>query len=174
MFTKLRQLKNGLGLMGSFALLFAATGASADSSHSIDWAQIPLPACPTFKGGGDGHSPDPLTIFNQHVELADGEVYLLRGNVMLNTASLGRTKRKLQPYFNVDLQAHPWLANAARKSNPYYVIEGTAGYWRAFNGSYGELAARARVQFKTDADGEVRQVISLRVIPELTLIPRRE
>lgn len=167
-----KNLKQSLWL-ASVALLLNGAAANAQSNNPIDWAQIPAPACPTVKGGGDGHSPDPLTVFNQYVELSDKELYLLRGTVVLAPGHQGRG-RKLQPYFDVDTGAHPWLGGAHRKRNPVYLIEGTTAYWRAYNGSYGEIAAHARVQFKTDADGEIHQVISLKVIPELSLIPRRE
>jgi hypothetical protein len=173
MFENSKQIKRGLWL-GALALMFASSGAQAKSTNPVDWEQVPLPACPTVQGGGDGHSPDPLTVFNQHVELADGELYLLRGRVVLASEKVARGGRKLQPYLELDTDAHPWLAGARRKASPYYMIEGTTAYWRAFSGSYGEIAARAHVQFKTGADGETVQVISLKVIPELSLIPRRE
>ena len=156
----------------SVALLLNGAAANAQSNNPIDWAQIPAPACPTVKGGGDGHSPDPLTVFNQYVELRIGALSLARHR-RAGARTSGRG-RKLQPYFDVDTGAHPWLGGAHRKRNPVYLIEGTTAYWRAYNGSYGEIAAHARVQFKTDADGEIHQVISLKVIPELSLIPRRE
>ena len=134
-----------------------------------------MPACPESRGGGDGHSPDPLSTFNRHVELADGELYLLRGTVVLSkNTNVESLSHKLQPYFNVDLSAHPWLGSAKRASSPYYLIEGATSYWRAYAGSYGELAGIAHVQFMTNDDGDTVQVISLKPIPELSMIPRHE
>lgn len=149
--------------IGAIAAIVMGASPSAVASTGFE-TDLPMPMCPGTKGGGDGHSPDPLNVFNQHVELADGELYLLRGRVEL---------RRKQPAFSVDIGEHPWLASLKRKGNPHYLIEGTASYWRAYDGSYGELAARARVQFKADADGTIRQVISLQVIPELSSFPRR-
>jgi hypothetical protein len=165
-----------------FALALLSAGVFASiawagpvGKPAIDWTRIPLPECPQGRGGGDGHQPDPHTVFNQRAELAGGELYLLRGTVVIASKSPSASlTRKKQPYFHVDLGAHPWLASAIRKANPYYLIEGTTSYWRAYNGSYGELAVKARVQFVTDAEGEVSQVISLQVIPELSLISKKE
>lgn len=120
---------------------------------------------------GGGGQPDPLTVFNSHVELADGELYLLKGEIVLAPALQGSSQR-LQPYFSVDLEEHAWLAGKRRKDNPTYLIEGRPSSWRPYEGAYGELAAEAHVQGIVTSSGKVIQVISLRPIPELCRIPR--
>ena len=121
---------------------------------------------------GGGGQPDPLTLFNQHVELADGELYLLKGNVVM-APGLTWGSRKLQPYFTVDLDAQPWLSGKQRKESPLYLIEGPLSSWRPYDGSYGQLAAEAHVQLFVTGAGTAVQVISLKPIPELCSIPQR-
>ncbi|MGZ3708222.1 MAG: hypothetical protein ACXWPM_05310, partial [Bdellovibrionota bacterium] len=74
-------------------------------------------------GGGTHEIPTPATAFNQKVELADGEFYMLYGNVRLIEEV---------PYFEVDLTSHPWLASTGRQSNPLYPLEGKASQWRRY------------------------------------------
>lgn len=142
---------------------------SAVASHQRP--EPPVATTPDEDRGGGG-MPDPLTVFNQHVELADGELYLLKGTVVMAPALLG-SSRKLQPYFRVDLEAHPWLSGKKRKESPLYLIEGAQSTWRPFEGSYGDLAAEAHVQLLMTQSGDTVQVISLKPIPELSSIPHR-
>ncbi len=65
--------------------------------------------------GGPGDVPTPFTS-NQKVELAEGETYTLIGRFVVREGNL---------WFNVDLEAHPWLANQKRKDHPYYRVSGT-------------------------------------------------
>lgn len=156
--------------IGALACLAASSLAAAGGKHGEPRLVPPGPPglCPIGAGNGGGGQPDPLTMFNQYVELADQGLYLLRGEVKVRAMG----SRRQQAYLEVDLEAHPWLANKERKIAPYYAIEGSVGYWRAFDGRYGELAAHARVQFRTGGDGEIQQVITLRPIPELSIFPR--
>jgi len=64
------------------------------------------------KGGG---SPGPH--FDEHtkVELADGEEYILAGQVSMDL-------KYARYFFNVDLSVEPWLANARRIDNPFYEL----------------------------------------------------
>jgi hypothetical protein len=66
-----------------------------------------------YLGGKEGTVPFPFEALNRHVELADGEVYLLQGVVH---------KAEGEFYFNVDLDLHPWLANQNRRQSPFYPI----------------------------------------------------
>lgn len=65
--------------------------------------------------GGPGDVPTPFTS-NQKVELAEGETYTLIGRFVVREGNL---------WFNVDLDAHPWLANQKRKEFPFYRVSGT-------------------------------------------------
>ncbi len=55
--------------------------------------------------------PAPFSASNQKVELADGELYVLCGEV-IERAGVAALK--------VDLRFHPWLSSAKRIANPYY------------------------------------------------------
>ncbi len=65
--------------------------------------------------GGPGDVPTPF-ISNEKVELADGENYTLIGKFIVRDGNL---------WFQVDLDAHPWLANQKRKEFPFYRVIGT-------------------------------------------------
>ena len=149
--------------------LLVLAGLGAAFSHSVLAASHHGEGQRDDRGGGG--QPDPLTVFNQHVELADGELYLLKGAVVMAPGIMG--SRKLQPYFNVDLNAVPWLSSKLRKESPLYLIEGAPSFWRAYDSSYGELAAEAHVQVFVTSTGTAIQVISLKPIPELSSIPQK-
>jgi hypothetical protein len=65
--------------------------------------------------GGPGDVPTPF-ISNEKVELADGETYTLIGRFVIREGNV---------WFQVDLDAHPWLANQKRKDFPFYRVIGT-------------------------------------------------
>ncbi|MCM2278232.1 MAG: hypothetical protein NDJ89_09170 [Oligoflexia bacterium] len=91
-------------------------------------------------GGGSGEVPTPLEIYNQKVELADGERYILIGNVVL--AEEGRDRWKA--YFEIDFAEHPWLATEKRKKSPFYPLEGPISYWKQFRGLRIKMPCEAR------------------------------
>jgi hypothetical protein len=136
---------------------------------------LPSPACAESdhareEHGGGGEQPDPLTVYNQRVELAGGELYLLSGHVRMAPAFYGASQR-LQPYLEIDFAMHPWLGSKARKRAPMYPIEGSASAWQRWDGAHVELAVKARAQvmfLETDAPA---QVITLKVIPEASVFP---
>ena len=57
----------------------------------------------------------PFRTTNQKVELADGEMYSLRGNLYFDAANNTM-------FLRVDLEETPWLANSLRKKFPFYPI----------------------------------------------------
>lgn len=180
LFFKKRDLKSttsALKAVAVISVLAAATFTFARAAHASQAGsshKSPAPhgvRHPDDEDRGGGGQPDPLTLFNQHVELADGELYLLKGNVVMAPGLMGT--RKLQPYFNVDLDAQPWLSGKQRRQSPLYMIEGALSSWRPYEGSYGQLAAEAHVQLIVTATGTVQQVITLKPIPELSSIPQR-
>lgn len=90
-------------------------------------------------GGNDG--PSPFNGLNSKVELADGELYSLFGTVVFMNG---------YPFFNVDLKAHPWLANSKRAKMPYYQLEGSADFWKKYENS--------RIRFFCIAHSHIIQV----------------
>jgi hypothetical protein len=151
-----------------------ALGAAAARAGGVPPSPpgIQCPCGDDDRGGGGGGQPDPhgQTIFNQHVELADGELYLLKGHIMTAPALMG-SSHKIQAYLAVDLSAHAWLAGKKRTETPVYPIEGSVAAWRSHDGANVELAAKAHVQVLFTRDGTPVQVITLVPIPELTTFP---
>jgi hypothetical protein len=101
-----------------------------------------------------GEIPVPFGGVNQRVELADGEEYFLVGTIVNIQAQDG----VFQPYLKVDLDQHPWLANAHRVAFPYYPIASSdatlqgsgsrspALDWRSLDGQPVQMWVRAHGQ----------------------------
>ena len=81
-----------------------------------------------------GEIPIPFKDANLRVELASGELYVLRGKVRV-FANV--------PFFEVDLDQHGWLASELRTRSPYYVLEGVLDDWKAYEGQNIQLYSRA-------------------------------
>jgi hypothetical protein len=97
-----------------------------------------------FAKGGGGGVPSPFVeSSNRRVELADGEMYTLQGKVVFDSNDVA--------FFWVDLEKHPWLANAHRQQNPYYRLIGSKDQWREYNEKSIQLICIARGV--TTADG---------------------
>lgn len=89
--------------------------------------------CPDLTGGGNGGEiPTPFEL-NRRVELADGEEYLLVGRIVFKTIATPDGVRP-RPYFEIDLNQHPWLASARRKGSPYYPLAAPYGRWKSYDG----------------------------------------
>ena len=125
----------------------------------LGWALV------SFGGGGEvcaaeGHDvPTPFEAVNQRFELADGEIYLLKGTVA--TASVwveGREKEV--PYLVLNLKDYPFLANARRVEAPYYPIEGDIIEWSEQKGRQVKLSFRAKSKVFASRSG-YQQVIFL-------------
>lgn len=97
------------------------------------------PGCESGQGGSGGEVPNPFSNVNQKVELADGESYLLVGRVIIDSSD-----RDLV-YLAVDLKEHPWLANAKRKADPFYLIEASGRTWRKYDGLRVKITAEAKM-----------------------------
>lgn len=152
--------KNKAFLLGRWIMITAlAAGGTAA------WAGTGPGACEP-KGGGGGGQPDPLTIYNARAELADGELYLLRGEIVMIPLPDGAARRS-QPYLRVDFDAHPWLASRKRAERPFYPIEGPVRKWRALEGTYVELTVLAKVEIRKATSGELVSVITLKPVAEL-------
>ena len=120
------------------------------------------------RGPCGGGQPDPLALYNQHVELADGELYLLKGDLVYGGPATDPKERALV-LFKVDLKVHPWLAGNARTESPLYPLEGDAHKaWDPIHDTYGELAARAHVRMGKDKDGKDTPIVSLEPLPVLS------
>lgn len=85
-------------------------------------------------GGSGGHDvPTPFQVRKTKFELADGEIYSLVGTLVIAPSYKGDSK-KLRPYFSINLDSHPLLANANRVASPLYMIEGSADYLNKWEG----------------------------------------
>lgn len=80
-------------------------------------------------GGGGGGLPRGLTS-GTTVELAPGERYVLTGVVVQAKNS---NTQQMETFLKVDLDEHPWLASARRKSTPYYRVSDNANRWKQYN-----------------------------------------
>jgi hypothetical protein len=94
-----------------------------------------------FAKGGGGNIPSTLLdVANTRVELADGEVYSLYGQVVFKKDGL--------PYLKVDLKKEAWLASNRRQADPYYLLAGDEDVWHKYEG--------VRVQYLCFAAGVIR------------------
>lgn len=150
--------------------LIGVAGSLARVSFASDPAGLGIARVESRGGGGQ---PDPLLPFNQHVELADGELYLLKGAIVMAPGLTGAS-HKPQPYLSVDLRAQPWLSGKQRKQSPLYMIESGLSSWRPQEGAYGEIAAEAHVHLFVSPAGTPVEVISLKPIPELSSIQQQD
>jgi hypothetical protein len=64
-------------------------------------------------------------------------MYTLQGKVVFDTND--------QPWFWVDLEKHPWLANQKRQANPYYRLMGSREQWKPYNEKSVQLICFAHV-----------------------------
>jgi hypothetical protein len=102
----LKALRSAVSIQRAIAFLLIATG--------LGLHQVAVKADIGPKGG-PGDVPTPF-VSNEKVELADGEIYTLIGRFVIREGNL---------WFQVDLEAHPWLANQKRKDFPFYRVIGT-------------------------------------------------
>ncbi|MEO5970092.1 MAG: hypothetical protein ABIQ95_09205 [Bdellovibrionia bacterium] len=122
-------------------------------------------------GGGGGHDvPTPFQLTQTKFELADGELYSLVGTIVFApppvalvyqselqrpsyTQFYGTNPKKLHPYFSIDLENHPWIANAKRVDSPLYYIEGTSNNWKKWEGTSVNLLCRANGRILLTSNG---------------------
>ena len=100
---------------------------------------------------------------NRQVELADGEVYVLFGTIRYAPSFF--TKSKSVPYLEVDLDAHPWLANERRKLFPYYpfILTGNQKL-KVGTGVRVKVQARARAFIVIDKQNSHKYLLGLEPI----------
>jgi hypothetical protein len=73
---------------------------------------------------GGGEIPTPFTALNRFFELADGETYVLEGQVVAGAAlSPSIPFGEQQAWFMPDFNAQPWLASQKRLANPGYPMD---------------------------------------------------
>lgn len=80
-------------------------------------------------GGGGGEVPTPFSI-NRHFELADQELYVLSGKVVILSETEVNPKspnayQAPRAYLQINLEHSPWLANDRRVRRPYYRLKGS-------------------------------------------------
>ena len=112
--------------------------------------------------GGSGEIPTPFAYSNQRVELADQEIYILVGRVQF---------WKGQPYFEVDLDEHPWLANEKRKEAPYYPLEWSKVNWKRWDLDRVQILVEAHASLTKDVN-RFQYVLSLEPLTEPILVSR--
>lgn len=122
--------KTGTGSLWALVPALALLGAGSG------WAMEPSSAI-----GGGGEVPTPFEAANRRAELADGEVYLLVGRVVIKPAPT--LPERYKAYFEADLTVHPWLATPKRKVTPY-PLAGSVADWKIFRGMKIKLPCVAR------------------------------
>jgi hypothetical protein len=105
---------------------------------------------------GGGEMPGPFGCTNIHAELADGELYDLEGQVVMDPTG--------NAYLMIDLDKQEWLASAERQKSPYYPLEGNSSAWRQLNFQTVLLTAKADASIVKAPGGAYQQVISLHVL----------
>lgn len=134
-----------LGFAATVAMIAAVIAAWANSSTSAQAFSANddlLKSCMVVakndctkwaaEGGGGGGFPRGLSN-GTTVELAPGERYVLSGTVLVVKDT---DTQQLEVYLKVDLDEHPWLASAKRKSQPYYRVNDDANRWKKYNKKY--------------------------------------
>lgn len=113
---------------------------------------------------GDGHRvPTPFDTANRRFELADGEVYLLYGTVVL-LPSLVNDSGTLTPYLNIDFQRASWLKNAKRSQTPYYRLRESSFRWDDWNNNKKNILVKAHGEVIQEKNGIHEYEISLEPI----------
>jgi hypothetical protein len=133
---------NQLKLKWALGMFLAAAAVSGAVYGWDDVEQFQGPQNPTSgASAGEGFStcggeiPWPFQVSNQAVELADGERYLLMGEIEVVED---------KAFFIVDLERHAWLNGARRKANPRYPLKGNATDWSKYAGKRVRLVAMAK------------------------------
>ncbi|MGK5089822.1 hypothetical protein WDW86_19905 [Bdellovibrionota bacterium FG-2] len=125
-------------------------------------------ACIQGGGGGGEEIPTPLSS-NDRVELADQEHYLLVGQVVIrSTYDVTGSGNALveRAYFEVDLSAHVWLANAKRRNDPGYPLEGSLTFWRKFQKMRVKVSVEAEGRILTNEAHQPEYVITLKALAD--------
>jgi hypothetical protein len=109
------------------------------------------------KFGGD--VPIPFSA-NRKVELADGEEYVLMGDIQYAPSLI--TKSKNAPYLHIDLEVHPWLGSERRKDFPFYPLILTGDQKLKLSaGTRVKVTARARAFVLSGKDKSYKLVMAL-------------
>ena len=130
---------NPLKLKWALGMFLAVATVSGGVYGWDDMEEIQGPATGANAGEGfstcGGEIPWPFQVSNQAVELADGERYLLMGQIDVVDE---------KAYFVVDLERHAWLKGARRKANPRYPLKGESINWSKYAGKRVRLVAMAK------------------------------
>ena len=126
--------------------------------------------CPDVTGGTGSEIPTPFDL-NRHVELADGEEYLLVGRIVFKTIATVDGVR-VRPFFAIDLNLHPWLASAKRKDTPFYPLAAPYSKWKNYDGVRVKMSTTAHGRISAENPrGGVEYQIELSLSPRGTLEP---
>lgn len=133
---KARKMGNGI----FFAIFAVVMALGSHQANAYDPAEDLLKSCMAVAKtdcskwaaeGGGGGLPRGLTN-GTTVELAQGERYVLTGVIAVVKNS---STQQNEAYLKIDLEEHPWLASAKRRSTPYYRINDDANRWKKYNRS---------------------------------------
>ncbi len=120
------------------------------------------------RGGGGEEIPTPLSS-NDRVELADGEQYLLVGQVVIRSIYdvTGNGNALVEKaFFEVDLIEHPWLANSKRRTDPGYPLDGPTAYWYKFQKMRVKVSVQAQGRILTSESHNSEYVIGLKALAD--------
>ena len=93
----------------------------------------------------------PFVVKELHVELADGESYVLSGWIRVQGSYV---------FFQPDFCAHPWLASKARLNEPgYVIIKDSRQDWRAYDNKKVVISTIAHGQIVTRGGGNPAKYI---------------
>ncbi|MEK6706758.1 MAG: hypothetical protein AABZ06_13320 [Bdellovibrionota bacterium] len=142
-----------------FGLLICLTNLSVSHSGSYTDSRY---RPDTGGGGGGGEIPSPFS-YNQKVELADGEYYVLVGQVKILPSKYPLQYRAV---FMVDFDQHPWLANYKRVKEPFYPLDGSVDFWRTYEGMDLKFSCKAKAKLINTSGGKgtPRYVITLEAL----------
>ncbi len=153
-----------LVLAGTFFLTGATwTGLTREPAaapvETLVRRQLRSVPCPGGLSGGGALPFGP----NQTAELADGELYQLKGWVRIRGSG--------SAYLEIDFCAHPWLASAQRRAAPYYLLgQPVYGTWINWKDRKIELAVRPHTEILASDDFRGRLLIWLESLQMPTYI----
>lgn len=113
--------------------------------------------CPA--GGGPGDIPTPFGVYNNKVELADKEFYLLVGTVGIEKPTAPGFKSRA--YLEIDHKQHPWIAHPNGRTSKRYTLEGSISFWKQYQYLKVRVSCQARGSVVTSLNGKPEYVITL-------------
>jgi hypothetical protein len=152
---------------GIVKFVFLALFCVTISNHALAGGGVSALRGGACGGGGGNDVPTPFDVRNQKFELADGEIYVLFGRVIIGPSVYGDISQKV-PYLKVDLQKQGWLGNFQRREFPYYPIEADLKEWSLWEQKEVKVICKARGRIVWN-NSQPQYVIYLEPITHLRL-----